>query len=94
VQYGPQISITSSLTSLIVVASSGTGMLYTPATAVRRGSRALRSRRRSAARSAFFPAMPVAMVGLAAVRIRARFSSTLKWLGVAYLFSIFVESSG
>jgi hypothetical protein len=31
------------LTSLIAVASSGTGMLYTPATAVRRGSRALRS---------------------------------------------------
>jgi threonine/homoserine/homoserine lactone efflux protein len=73
------------LTSLIVVASPGTGVLYTLATALTRGARA-------AVAAAFgctlgiLPAMLAAMVGLAAVlHTSALAFATLKWLGVIYL---------
>jgi threonine/homoserine/homoserine lactone efflux protein len=73
------------LTSLIVVASPGTGVLYTLATALTRG-------RRAAVAAAFgctlgiLPAMLAAMVGLAAVlHTSALAFATLKWCGVAYL---------
>lgn len=73
------------LTSLIVVASPGTGVLFTLATALTRGGRA-------AIAAAFgctlgiLPAMLAAMVGLAAVlHTSALAFATLKWLGVLYL---------
>ena len=73
------------LTSLIVVASPGTGVLYTLATALTRGGRA-------AVAASFgctlgiLPAMGAAMVGLAAVlHTSALAFAALKWLGVAYL---------
>jgi threonine/homoserine/homoserine lactone efflux protein len=73
------------LTSLIVVASPGTGVLYTLATALTKGSRA------SVAAAigctlGILPAMCAAMLGLAAVlHTSALAFATLKWLGVAYL---------
>ena len=73
------------LTSLIVVASPGTGVLYTLATALTRGARA-------SVAAAFgctlgiLPAMGAAMVGLAAVlHTSALAFAALKWCGVAYL---------
>ena len=73
------------LTSLIVVASPGTGVLYTLATALMLGPRA-------AIAAAFgctlgiLPAMLAAMVGLAAVlHTSALAFAALKWCGVAYL---------
>jgi len=73
------------LTSLIVVASPGTGVLYTLATALTRGSRA-------SVAAAFgctlgiLPAMLAAMLGLAAVlHTSALAFAALKWCGVAYL---------
>jgi threonine/homoserine/homoserine lactone efflux protein len=79
------MSIAFLLTSLIVVASPGTGVLYTLAAALTRGSRA-------AVAAAFgctlgiLPAMLAAMVGLAAVlHTSALAFAALKWLGVAYL---------
>src|SRR3954470_11012980 len=73
------------LTSLIVVASPGTGMLYTLAAALTRGSRA-------SIAAAFGctlgvgPHMTAAMLGLAAVlHTSALAFATLKWCGVAYL---------
>src|SRR4051794_1918769 len=73
------------LTSLIVVASPGTGMLYTLAAALTRGSRA-------SIAAAFgctlgiVPHMTAAMLGLAAVlHTSALAFAALKWCGVAYL---------
>src|SRR5581483_10783041 len=73
------------LTSLIVVASPGTGVLYTLATALNGG-------RRAAVAASFgctlgiLPAMLAAMVGLAAVlHTSALAFAVLKWLGVGYL---------
>lgn len=73
------------LTSLIVVASPGTGVLYTLAVALTRGSRA-------SVAAAFgctlgiVPAMLAAMLGLAAVlHTSAVAFATLKYCGVAYL---------
>ncbi len=73
------------LTSLIVVASPGTGVLYTLATALNGGARA-------AVAASFgctlgiLPAMLAAMVGLAAVlHTSALAFAVLKWLGVGYL---------
>jgi threonine/homoserine/homoserine lactone efflux protein len=73
------------LTSLIVVASPGTGVLYTLAVALARGSRA-------SIAAAFgctlgiLPAMLAAMLGLAAVlHTSALAFSALKWCGVVYL---------
>lgn len=73
------------LTSLIVVASPGTGVLYTLAAALTRGSRA-------SVAAAFgctlgiVPHMAAAMLGLAAVlHTSALAFAVLKWCGVAYL---------
>jgi threonine/homoserine/homoserine lactone efflux protein len=73
------------LTSLIVVASPGTGVLYTLAAALTRGSRA-------SIAAAFgctlgiVPHMLAAMLGLAAVlHTSAVAFAALKWCGVAYL---------
>ena len=79
------MSLSFLLTSLIVVVSPGTGVLYTLATALSRGSRA-------SIAAAFgctlgiLPAMGAAMLGLAAVlHTSALAFSALKWCGVAYL---------
>ncbi|WP_024518927.1 LysE family translocator [Bradyrhizobium sp. Tv2a-2] len=79
------MSLAFLLTSLIVVASPGTGVLYTLATALTGGARA-------AVAASFgctlgiLPAMAAAMVGLAAVlHTSALAFAALKWLGVAYL---------
>ena len=73
------------LTSLIVVVSPGTGVLYTLASALKGG-------RRAAVAASFgctlgiVPAMLAAMVGLAAVlHTSALAFAVLKWLGVGYL---------
>ena len=79
------MSLAFLLTSLIVVASPGTGVLYTLASALTGGSRA-------AIAASFgctlgiLPAMLAAMVGLAAVlHTSALAFAALKWLGVIYL---------
>ena len=79
------MSLAFLITSLIVVASPGTGVLYTLATALTRGSRA-------SVAAAFgctlgiLPAMLAAMLGLAAVlHTSALGFAALKWCGVAYL---------
>jgi threonine/homoserine/homoserine lactone efflux protein len=73
------------VTSLIVVASPGTGVLYTLAVALTRGSRA-------SIAAAFgctlgiLPAMLAAMLGLAAVMHTSALAfAALKWCGVVYL---------
>ena len=73
------------VTSLLVVASPGTGVLYTLAVALTRGSRA-------SIAAAFgctlgiLPAMLAAMLGLAAVlHTSALAFAALKWCGVFYL---------
>jgi threonine/homoserine/homoserine lactone efflux protein len=73
------------LTSLVVVVSPGTGVLYTLAVALTKGSRA-------SIAAAFgctlgiVPAMLAAMLGLAAVlHTSALAFSALKWCGVVYL---------
>ena len=73
------------LTTLIVVASPGTGVLYTLAAALTKGARA-------SVAAAFgctlgiVPHMLAAMLGLAAVlHTSALAFAVLKWLGVAYL---------
>jgi threonine/homoserine/homoserine lactone efflux protein len=73
------------LTSLIVVASPGTGVLYTLAVALAQGSRA-------SVAAAFgctlgiLPQMVGAMLGLAAIlHTSALAFAALKWCGVAYL---------
>ena len=79
------MSISFLLTSLIVVASPGTGVLYTLATALARGSRASIAAALGCTLG-ILPAMLAAMVGLAAVlHTSALAFATLKWLGVAYL---------
>jgi threonine/homoserine/homoserine lactone efflux protein len=79
------MSLSFLLTSLIVVASPGTGVLYTLAAALTKGSRA-------SVAAAFgctlgiVPHMLAAMLGLAAVlHTSALAFAALKWLGVAYL---------
>ena len=79
------MSLSFLLTSLIVVASPGTGVLYTLAAALTRGSRA-------GIAAAFgctlgiVPHMSAAMLGLAAVlHTSALAFSALKWCGVLYL---------
>jgi threonine/homoserine/homoserine lactone efflux protein len=79
------MSLAFLLTSLIVVVSPGTGVLYTLATALTRGSRA-------SVAAAFgctlgiVPAMLAAMLGLAAVlHTSALAFAALKWCGVLYL---------
>ena len=79
------MSISFLLTSLIVIASPGTGVLYTLAAALTKGSRA-------SIAAAFgctlgiVPHMSAAMLGLAAVLHTSALAFTaLKWLGVLYL---------
>jgi threonine/homoserine/homoserine lactone efflux protein len=79
------VSIEFLLTSLIVVVSPGTGVLYTLATGLSRGARA-------SAVAAFgctlgiIPHMAAAITGLAALlHTSALAFQTLKYLGVAYL---------
>src|SRR4030088_1190354 len=79
------MSLSFLLTSLIVIASPGTGVLYTLAAGLRCGSRA-------SIAAAFgctlgiVPHMLAAMLGLAAVlHTSALAFAALKWCGVAYL---------
>jgi threonine/homoserine/homoserine lactone efflux protein len=79
------MSLSFLLTSLIVIVSPGTGVLYTLAAALTRGSRA-------SVAAAFgctlgiVPHIAAAMLGLAAVlHTSALAFATLKWLGVIYL---------
>jgi threonine/homoserine/homoserine lactone efflux protein len=79
------MSLSFLLTSLIVIASPGTGVLYTLAAALTRGSRA-------SIAAAFgctlgiVPHMSAAMLGLAAVlHASALAFAAIKWLGVIYL---------
>jgi threonine/homoserine/homoserine lactone efflux protein len=79
------MSLSFLLTALIVVASPGTGVLYTLAAALTRGSRA-------GIAAAFgctlgiVPSMFAAMLGLAAVMHTSALAfAALKWCGVAYL---------
>ena len=83
--YFPPMTLSFLLTSLIVVASPGTGVLYTLAAALTRGSRA-------SVAAAFgctlgiVPHMCAAMLGLAAVlHTSALAFAALKWGGVLYL---------
>src|ERR1700709_1108817 len=79
------MSLSFLLTSLIVIASPGTGVLYTLATALTKGSRA-------SVAAAFgctlgiVPHIAAAMLGLAAVlHTSATAFAALKWCGVGYL---------
>ncbi|HXO70607.1 MAG TPA: LysE family translocator [Bradyrhizobium sp.] len=79
------MSLSFLLTSLIVIVSPGTGVLYTLAAALSRGSRA-------SIAAAFgctlgiVPHIAAAMLGLAAVlHTSALAFAALKWLGVVYL---------
>jgi threonine/homoserine/homoserine lactone efflux protein len=73
------------LTSLIVIASPGTGVLYTLAAALRYGSRASVAAAFGCALG-IVPHMCAAMLGLAAVlHTSALAFSALKWCGVIYL---------
>jgi threonine/homoserine/homoserine lactone efflux protein len=79
------MSLSFLITSLIVIVSPGTGVLYTLAAALSRGSRA-------SVAAAFgctlgiLPHIAAAMLGLAAVlHTSALAFSALKWLGVIYL---------
>jgi threonine/homoserine/homoserine lactone efflux protein len=79
------MSLSFLITSLIVIVSPGTGVLYTLAAALSRGSRA-------SVAAAFgctlgiVPHIAAAMLGLAAVlHTSALAFSALKWLGVVYL---------
>src|SRR5260370_28216749 len=79
------VALSFLLPSLIVVASPGTGVLYTLAVALTRGSRA-------SIAAAFgctlgiVPHMTAAMLGLAAVlHTSAVAFAALKWCGVVYL---------
>jgi threonine/homoserine/homoserine lactone efflux protein len=79
------MSLAFLITSLIVVVSPGTGVLYTLATALTKGWRA-------GVAAAFgctlgiLPAMAAAMLGLAAVMHTSALAfAALKWLGVLYL---------
>ena len=73
------------LTSLIVVVSPGTGVIYTLASALSGGTRAAVAASIGCTLG-IVPAMLAAMVGLAAVlHTSALAFAALKWLGVAYL---------
>ena len=74
------------LTSLIVVVSPGTGVLYTLATALERRRACREWPPRFGCTLGILPAMLAAMVGLAAVlHASALAFAALKWLGVGYL---------
>src|SRR3977135_3163662 len=73
------------LTSLIVIVSPGTGVLYTLAAALTRGSRASVAAA-SGCTLGIVPHIAAATLGLAAVlHTSALAFAALKWLGVIYL---------
>ena len=79
------MSLAFLLTSLIVVVSPGTGVLYTLATALTGGARAAVAASVGCTLG-IVPAMLAAMVGFAAVLHASALAFTaLKWLGVGYL---------
>jgi threonine/homoserine/homoserine lactone efflux protein len=79
------MSLSFLLTSLIVVVAPGTGVLYTLAVALTRGSRAGVAAA-SGCTLGILPHMLAAMLGLAAVlHTSAVAFSALKWCGVIYL---------
>jgi threonine/homoserine/homoserine lactone efflux protein len=79
------VSIEFLLTSLIVVASPGTGVLYTVAAGISRGARAS-VLAAFACTLGIIPHMAAAITGLAALlHTSALAFQTLKYLGVAYL---------
>ena len=79
------MSLSFLLTSLIVVVAPGTGVLYTLAVALSRGSRASVAAA-SGCTLGILPHMLAAMFGLAAVlHTSAVAFSALKWCGVIYL---------
>jgi threonine/homoserine/homoserine lactone efflux protein len=79
------MSLAFLLTSLIVVVSPGTGVIYTLASALSGGARAAVAASIGCTLG-IVPAMLAAMVGLAAVlHTSALAFAALKWLGVAYL---------
>src|SRR6201996_5416698 len=79
------MSLSFLIPSLIVVVSPGTGVLYTLATALTRGSRASVAAALGCTLG-ILPAMAAAMLGLAAVlHTSALAFAALKWCGVAYL---------
>jgi threonine/homoserine/homoserine lactone efflux protein len=88
------MSLSFFVTSLIVIVSPGTGVLYTLAVALTKGFRA-------SIAAAFgctlgiLPAMLAAMVGLAAVlHTSALAFAALKWCGVAYLLYMAWQTLG
>jgi threonine/homoserine/homoserine lactone efflux protein len=88
------MSVSFLLTSLIVIASPGTGVLYTLAAALTKGSRA-------SVAAAFgctlgiVPHMSAAMLGLAAVlHTSALAFAALKWCGVIYLLYMAWQALG
>ena len=79
------MSLAFLLTSLIVVVSPGTGVLYTLASALNGGARAAIAASLGCTLG-ILPAMVAAMVGLATVlHASALAFAALKWLGVVYL---------
>jgi threonine/homoserine/homoserine lactone efflux protein len=79
------MSLAFLLTSLIVIVSPGTGVLYTLAAALRYGSRASVTAALGCTLG-IVPHMAAAMLGLAAVlHTSALAFAMLKWCGVAYL---------
>ncbi|MDU0959003.1 MAG: LysE family translocator, partial [Bradyrhizobium sp.] len=82
------------LTSLIVVASPGTGVLYTLAVALTRGSR-MSIAAAFGCTLGIIPAMLAAIVGLAAVlHTSALAFAALKYCGVAYLLYMAWQTLG
>ncbi|CCE01104.1 LysE family translocator [Bradyrhizobium sp. STM 3809] len=82
------------LTSLIVVASPGTGVLYTLAVALTRGSR-MSIAAAFGCTLGIIPAMSAAIVGLAAVlHTSALAFAALKYCGVAYLLYMAWQTIG
>src|SRR3954451_6411515 len=79
------MSLSFLITSLIVIVSPGTGVLYTLAAALTRGSRSSVAAAFRCARRVV-PHLARAMLGLAAVlHTSALAFAALKWLGVVYL---------
>ncbi|WP_315737886.1 MULTISPECIES: LysE family translocator [unclassified Bradyrhizobium] len=82
------------LTSLIVVASPGTGVLYTLAVALTKGTR-MSVAAALGCTLGIIPAMLAAIVGLAAVlHTSALAFAALKWCGVAYLLYMAWQTLG
>ena len=80
------------LTSLVIVATPGTGVLYTLAAGLSRGAKAS-VLAAFACTLGIVPHMIAAVTGLAAImRASAMAFSIVKWLGVAYLLYLAVKT--